>query len=301
MRNTLPMRRGGFGDQMSQYFGTRSARHLVIGVILLTALLAFELFNFDTTRYALESLLGDINFLGITWATILAIAFCAIDFAGLARLFTPERGREEPKEVWYLMGAWLLGATMNAVMTWWAVSLTLLNHTLGNEIMSREQLLLIVPVFVAVLVWLTRILFIGSLTVAGEHLFSPEQVNANTAVPKANVPAAQPKPKPGGNGNGGGSNRPTMPAPSPTTRPVPAASFSPPPISQPVREPVPAAPQRASRIRREAPSAPAMSAPSMSAPMSNPTPPAPMPVSPKGPASRPNMPIGMKARPYNNQ
>jgi hypothetical protein len=59
---------------------------------------------------------------------------------------------------------------MNALMTWWAVSLTLLNHQFGNEVLSRSQLLHVVPVFVAVLVWLTRILFIGALTVAGEHL-----------------------------------------------------------------------------------------------------------------------------------
>jgi hypothetical protein len=140
-------------------------------VILMVALFAFEIFNFDTTRYALTNLMGDVRFLGFQWAAILAIAFCSIDFAGLVRLFTPEKGKDEPKEVWYLMGAWLLGATMNALMTWWAVSLTLLNHEFGNEVMSREQLLDVVPVFVAVLVWLTRILFIGAFTVAGEHIF----------------------------------------------------------------------------------------------------------------------------------
>ena len=61
---------------------------------------------------------------------------------------------------------------MNAVMTWWAVSLTLLNHGFGNEVLSREILLNVVPVFVAVLVWLTRILFIGAFTVAGDQLFN---------------------------------------------------------------------------------------------------------------------------------
>jgi hypothetical protein len=128
------------------------------------------MFNFDTTRFALESLLGDVRFAGMAWATILAIAFCSIDFAGLSRLFTPEQGRDEPKEIWYLTGAWLLGASMNAVMTWWAVSVTLLNNNLGNEVMSRADLIKIVPIFVAVLVWLTRILFIGAISVAGEGL-----------------------------------------------------------------------------------------------------------------------------------
>lgn len=151
---------------------------------MVIALFAFEIFNFDTTRYALSNLLGDVRFLGLQWAGILAIAFCAIDFAGLARLFTPEQGAEEPKAVWYLMGAWLLGATMNAVMTWWAISLTLLSHDFGNEVLSREQLLRYVPVFVATLVWLTRILFIGAFTVAGEHIFdlagANERVNGRT-------------------------------------------------------------------------------------------------------------------------
>jgi len=146
-------------------------RQTIIGLILVIALLAFEIFNFDTTQYALKDLLGDVRFIGLGWATILAIAFCSIDFAGLAHLFTPERGAQEPKEVWYLTGAWLLGATMNALMTWWAVSLTLLNHQFGNEVLSRETLLQVAPIFVAVLVWLTRILFIGAFSVAGDHLF----------------------------------------------------------------------------------------------------------------------------------
>jgi hypothetical protein len=160
----------GIGGRLSG-LGLTLPRRAIVGAILMVALFAFEIFNFDTTRYALTNLMGDVRFLGFQWAAILAIAFCSIDFAGLVRLFTPEKGKDEPKEIWYLMGAWLLGATMNALMTWWAVSLTLLNHEFGNEVMSREQLLEVVPVFVAVLVWLTRILFIGAFTVAGEHIF----------------------------------------------------------------------------------------------------------------------------------
>lgn len=167
----------------STTIGLAVSHKTVIGFILVTALVAFEIFNFDTTRYALKDLLGDVNFWGLGWATILAIAFCAIDFAGLARLFTPERGSEEHKAVWYLMGAWLLGATMNAIMTWWAVSLTLLSHEFGNEVLSRQQLLQVVPIFVAALVWLTRILFIGAFSVAGEHIFdlAGDNVRAQTA------------------------------------------------------------------------------------------------------------------------
>lgn len=161
------------------------SRKAFVGTILTVALIAFEIFNFDTTRYALNDLLGHVTFMGIGWASILAIAFCAIDFAGLARIFTPERGAEEPQVTWYLMGAWMLGATMNAMMTWWAISLTLLNHQLGNEVLSREQLLAYVPVFIAVLVWLTRILFIGAFSVASDHIFNNDTISTRPPARKA--------------------------------------------------------------------------------------------------------------------
>lgn len=143
----------------------------MVGILIVGALLAFELFNFSTTEYALTDLLGQLRFAGIKWATILALAFCGIDFAGIARLFTPDRKSQEPVEVWYLLGAWFLGATMNALLTWWSVSLALVNHAgLGNEIIGREALIRGVPVFVAILVWLIRVLMIGTLSLTGSRI-----------------------------------------------------------------------------------------------------------------------------------
>ncbi len=151
----------------------RINRGLAFGLILLTALVAFEAFNYSTTVFALADLLGDLKFLGIPWATILAVAFCGIDFAGIARLFTPEEGADAPHEVWYLFGAWLLAATMNAMLTWWGVSIAILNHqSTGNVVVARDTLLRIVPIFVAILVWLIRVLIIGTFSAAGGRLFS---------------------------------------------------------------------------------------------------------------------------------
>jgi len=153
--------------------GIRLQRGLTFGVIIISALLAFEIFNYSTTEFALTDLLGGLSFMGVGWATILAIAFCGIDFAGIARLFTPEEGADEPGEVWYLFGAWLLAATMNAMLTWWGISIAILNHeTLGNAVVERTTLLRVVPIFVAVLVWLIRVLIIGTFSVAGDRLFS---------------------------------------------------------------------------------------------------------------------------------
>ena len=164
----------GQGNSLAKFTSKfRLKRGAVFGIIILAALLAFELFNYSTTEYALGDLLGSIKFAGIRWATILSIAFCGIDFAGIARLFSPDQGTNGPTEVWYLFGAWLLAATMNAILTWWGVSMAIINHQLqSTSVMDPGIVMKIVPVFVAVMVWLIRILVIGSLSYAGERMFS---------------------------------------------------------------------------------------------------------------------------------
>ncbi|MCL4267108.1 MAG: hypothetical protein KJ069_28270 [Anaerolineae bacterium] len=229
MRNSQYVQsRSAVGNRLSQ-LGATVPKKFMVGMVLLVALIAFEIFNFDTSQYALRSMLGEIQFLGIQWATILALAFCSIDFAGLVRIFTPERGVEEPKEVWYLTGAWLLGATMNAILTWWAVSLALLNHNFGNEVLSREQLLLYVPIFVAVLVWLTRILFIGAFSVAGEHIFDIHSMGNpvnNYARPAQKRPAIGQQPTTVNRAPATPQrSRVNRPAPKPVA-PAPQASFT---------------------------------------------------------------------------
>jgi len=167
-------------------------RGMAFGVILLVALVAFELFNYSTTDFALGDVLGDLRFLGLRWSTILALAFCGIDFAGIARLFSPGRG-SEPTAVWYLFGAWILAATMNTILTWWGVSVAISNHTMQSiSVIERGTMLTVVPIFVAVMVWLIRILIIGSLSYNAEHLFSPGDQPGLAVTPRtsAGVPSA---------------------------------------------------------------------------------------------------------------
>lgn len=182
-------------------------RGKIFGYMIFGALIAFELFNFSTTRFALEDVLGDLSFLWMEWATILAIAFCGIDFAGIARIFTPEQGRDEPAEVWYLFGAWLLAAGMNAMLTWWGVSVAIeTRQAAGTSALTSPAMMKIIPVFVAVMVWVIRVLIIGTFSVAGERLFQHE--------PSDRRPAPAPAP------------RPTMTRPTPTgsslSRPAPS-------------------------------------------------------------------------------
>ena len=196
-------------------------RGAVFAGILLLALLAFEVFNYSTTEFALNDLLGsDLRFAGIRWATILALAFCGIDFAGIARLFTPQQARSETGEVWYLFGAWLLAAAMNATLTWWGVAVAVRSHQeLSSLVINQGVLANVVPIFVALMVWLIRVLIIGTFSMAGDRMFSVADdrptmlsaaVRSRLATPQPMRTSTLPRPQ-----------RP-MPAPRPTPRPEPS-------------------------------------------------------------------------------
>jgi len=209
-------------------------RGAIFGSILVSALLAFELFNFGTTSFALQDVLGNLKFAGLRWSTVLAFAFCGIDFAGIARIFTPEQGRDEPAEVWYLFGAWLLAAAFNATLTWWGVSVAILNHTAeGGSLVGQSVMTRIVPIFVAAMVWLIRVLIIGTFSVAGERLFTIADAGQRPVAYQNNlVHSAVPSLRPvqGVTSNPSTSLRTDLPAynyprPAPKPRPAPVPGY----------------------------------------------------------------------------
>ncbi len=166
--------------------GKKMKRGATWGGMIIGALLAFEIFNFSTTQFALLDVLGNLTFAGMRWASILAIAFCGIDFAGIARIFTPEQGRDEPAEVWYLFGAWLLAAAMNASLTWWGVSVAIVSYTSasGDAVLSATTMTKVVPIFVASMILLIRVLLIGTFSIAGDRLFTTDERRAYTNSPR---------------------------------------------------------------------------------------------------------------------
>lgn len=167
------------------------------GLLMVGALIAFEAFNYGTTEFALYDLLGDLHFAGITWSTILALAFCGMDIAGIVRLFSRSSSPIKSLENWYLLAAWLLAATMNAALTWWAVSLALIGHAgLGNEVLGRDTLVNSVPVFVAILVWLLRILIIGSFSMASNRILKGHAAPVSQTAPRPRREARQASPQP---------------------------------------------------------------------------------------------------------
>jgi hypothetical protein len=189
-------------------------RGLVFGGIIFSALIAFEIFNYSSTSFALTDVMGDLSFGPFKWATILAFAFCGIDFAGIARIFTPEKGADEPAEVWYLFGAWFIAAAFNASLTWWGVSVAMMRHTAqGGALLGQETMTKVVPIMVAVMVLAIRVLLINTFSVAGERIFSMAEDrsfqyqnrssyrpnNDSYRTPSTSYPRPAPKPAPGVN------------------------------------------------------------------------------------------------------
>jgi hypothetical protein len=199
--------------------GTAMKRGVIFGLIILCALLAFEVFNYSSTLFALHDILGDLAFGPLRWASILAFAFCGIDFAGIARIFTPEQGRDEPAEVWYLFAAWFLAAAFNASLTWWGVSVAILNHSAqGGVLLGQPAMVKVVPIFVAAMVLIIRVLLINTFSIAGDRIFSSVENRApryqaqpmyrtNTESLRTSNDAAFPRPAP-------------KPTPAATARPL---------------------------------------------------------------------------------
>ncbi len=132
--------------------------------IIVAALVAFEVFNFSTTDFALQGMFGSQSAGGMSWSTILALAFCGMDFAGIARLLAPRGEEAESRDSWFLLGAWVLAAAMNAGLTWWAISIAVYNQPVNTAlILDPMTFVTAVPVLVAVMVWVIRILIIGTL------------------------------------------------------------------------------------------------------------------------------------------
>jgi hypothetical protein len=170
----------------------KNRKGLVYLLIFILALVAFESFNFSTTDFALSDLLGDLRFIGIRWATLLSIAFCGIDFAGIARLFTPQTERDEARKVWYLFGAWFMAATMNAILTWWGVVIAIQTHAVVSTGMVNATFVTkIVPIFIALMVWVIRILLVGTLSKKSDQLISGENTPPKSSLSRRELRQAQ--------------------------------------------------------------------------------------------------------------
>jgi len=161
MNLTTTQRLGRITNDFFKNLRKRSGAVYTMGIVF--ALLAFEVFNFSVTHFALGDILGGYGTGMISWSMILALAFCGMDVAGIASILSSSQEETEKSE-WYLLGAWVLAAAMNAGLTWWGISIAIYNQPVHDVLLVDPMTYAtLVPVIVAVMVWVIRVLIIGSL------------------------------------------------------------------------------------------------------------------------------------------
>ena len=115
----------------------------------------------------------------------------------------------------------MLAAGFNATLTWWGVSVAILKHNAeGGVLLGQQTMTNVVPIFVAGMVLLIRVLLINTFSIAGDRIFSLAEEGATQSL--QNKPAYRPAPE---------TNRVPNPAyarsaPKPTPVNVPQAVYN---------------------------------------------------------------------------
>ena len=73
--------------------------------------------------------------------------------------------------MWFSFGAWILAATMNAILTWWGIVMAMQTHlVLSASVVDAGFVSKSVPIFIALMVWLIRIFLIGTFSKKGDRM-----------------------------------------------------------------------------------------------------------------------------------
>lgn len=149
---------------MTGKHGVKRAR--LFELMLFVGLLGFEVINFASTEHGLTSLIGGNKVGPWTWARFLAMAFCVSDLIGMARILTPETGRNEKAEVIVLFLVWLGTAAINALLNWFTFTTLMSSHPVGNALISPAEVITYGPALLATAILLIRVGLVAALSTA---------------------------------------------------------------------------------------------------------------------------------------
>lgn len=157
-------------------------RNILFLIILFIAWACFEIINYSTTEQAFYDIIGEVSFvlMGFKWSKVAAVAFCLVDFVGIARAFTPQKWEDEPQEVVFLTGAWLLASAFNGFATWWAVSLQIEANAQPHTFVDMADVLKWAPVLLALAMLVLRVTIIGAVSMELEKFLHPQNAKVTS-------------------------------------------------------------------------------------------------------------------------
>jgi len=157
--------------------------NVLIGIMLL-GLLCFLFFNFTTTWETMQVLLGDT-----TSVLLFAVAISLVDFAGIARIFTPEDDlRKENAFVLIMLFVWLVAAFADILLTWWWAALMMEQTNAASHLPSGfgNTMLVVFPWAIAFMEFAIRVPLVLMVGQYGERLFRSKALSR--------VPSQRPTP-----------------------------------------------------------------------------------------------------------
>lgn len=189
----------------------------LFALVLLTGLGCFLLFNYATTYETLGIMLGRT-----TNVTLFAVAVSMVDFAGLARVLTPNTSmKDEGVFVYVLLGVWLVAAAVDIILTWWWVALRMETVNAGQYLPPGVGAWMteVFPWAVAFMEFAIRVPLVLLVGQYGDKILEPFKRTsfarggpvASSMAPKQGMPPIKrPIPVPTGGGNHNTSAKPNL-------------------------------------------------------------------------------------------
>jgi len=132
---------------------------------MLVCMAAFEIINFAITSLAFRSLLSRYTVLVLDSATWLATVVCCVDIIGILYLFLLFPGPSHNIVKRRLFSVWLLVTGLNSWLLWLGIGQAIVVHQAQTDLVINAGIMVhIIPAFIVCLVWLIRILLIGSFS-----------------------------------------------------------------------------------------------------------------------------------------
>lgn len=120
-------------------------------VLLVVSWIMYMYVNWLTTQKSLEYMFGSAG-----WVTVFSFAVVAADLGAMARVFTPETGRKEPRWIAVVTIIWLTVTVFDAIFNYYYVAVKMEQANVIAPASMQEHMW-IFPFAVAFLIWAVQV------------------------------------------------------------------------------------------------------------------------------------------------